>query len=34
MNEKPETRLALLATLSRLHREPLGYDLQWLRDLR
>lgn len=33
MNEKPETRLALLATLSELHREPLAYDLQCLRDL-
>ena len=33
MNEQPETRLALLATLSELHREPIAYDLQCLRDL-
>lgn len=33
MNEQPETRLALLATLSELHREPITYDLQCLRDL-
>jgi hypothetical protein len=33
MNEKPETRLALLATLSELHSEPIAYDLQCLRDL-
>lgn len=33
MNERPETRLALLATLSELHRQPITYDLQCLRDL-
>lgn len=33
MSEKTETRLALLATLSELHREPITYDLQCLRDL-
>lgn len=33
MNEQPETRLALLATLSELHQEPIAYDLQCLRDL-
>lgn len=33
MNEKIETRLALLATLSELHSEPITYDLQCLRDL-
>lgn len=33
MNEQPQTRLALLATLSELHQEPIAYDLQCLRDL-
>lgn len=33
MNKQPETRLALLATLSELHREPIAYDLQCLGDL-
>lgn len=33
MNKQPQTRLALLATLSELHREPIAYDLQCLRDL-
>ncbi|MDT8304929.1 MAG: hypothetical protein RRC07_03240 [Anaerolineae bacterium] len=33
MNDQPETRLALLATLSELHHEPIAYDLQCLRDL-
>lgn len=33
MNEQPPTRLALLATLSELHQQPIAYDLQCLRDL-
>lgn len=33
MNEQPPTRLALLATLSELHQEPIAYDLQCLREL-
>lgn len=33
MNKQPQTRLALLATLSELHQQPIAYDLQCLRDL-
>jgi hypothetical protein len=33
MNKQPPTRLALLATLSELHQEPIAYDLQCLREL-